>query len=866
MKGVIIFMEAYQDQARSFEERAMNLVAHMTLEEKVTQLDNVSAAIPHLGVPEMYYWGEASHGIIIGPSMDEKIDVTSLPACLAMSQSWNPDLLKRAGGVISDEGRAYHNKKIRQGKTTGNSLYWWAPTINLGRDSRWGRNDECFGEDPILAGRLSTAYIEGFQGDDEKYMKSCCSAKHFCANNSEDNRHTGSSNIEEATLREYYLKVWEIPIKAGIVHSAMSSLNRVNGIPVPANKYLLNDILREEWGMDGFVVSDCGAISMTYAKNVPGMGMMGQLYYKNILETVAGCLSAGTDLACGYEYSSYLLQAYEAGMLTEDVIDQALYRVLLMRFRLGLFDEPEKTPYYSIDDSYICSDTNKQIALDTARESLVLVKNNGILPLDDKKYKNILVVGPNAIYQQLGGYSPDRLSVIGVVENDTPLAGISAVAEELGIEVVYKKGWNIGRSKLEEIMEIQNASRKEDDLKAFIPGMDISYPTCNVPERFPVNDMEEGLSDDELMEAAAVAAEKADLVIVIAGNDASDTGEQTDRQTTSLPYHQDAKINFLYDVNPNLIVVGVTSGPFSGDFISRVPAVLYAVYAGQAQGKAIAEVLFGRINPSGRLTQTWYMNDGDLPHISEYGIRPNDTSTGKGRTYQFFDGNIRYPFGYGLSYTSFEYSNFYIDADCYDANDKMKVCVDITNTGMYYGGEVVQLYIRKEIQEGELDNKPLKQLKDFFKVWLQPGETKTVELNVDIHDVTFWDNFRGCFAVEPGIYTIMIGCNSQSFRFEKQIKITGEWNAKIFNVSLRPEKYIYSVGEISRVGVVVTREDATKFNTEDNKPEFSSSDSSVIIINGNGTLEAIAPGIATIFATVSENGFSRTGAVSLAVK
>jgi beta-glucosidase len=384
-------METYKNQSRSFEERAADLVSRMTLEEKIAQVGNNAASIPRLGIPAYNYWSEASHGYF-GPFVFKPtpMDVTSFPVCLAMSQSWDREKIKQVTRAISDECRAHHN-------LNGIDLHMWCPTINLARDPRNGRSDENFGEDPYLAGNMAVSYIQGMQGEDEKYIKVVATPKHYALNSSENNRHTGSSNVDEATLREYYTKVFEYAIKEGKAQSIMTSYNRINGVPASVNDKLLTTLLREEWGFDGFVVSDCGAVADCYSNPMFSSASLSHYYCKNMEEASAMTLIAGTDVSCGAEHKKALKKALDLGYITEDIVDRAIIRVMTSRFRLGLFDDAETVPYNKLGKESVCKDSVTKLAVDMANDTIVLLKNDKkLLPLQKNKIKSILVVGPNA--------------------------------------------------------------------------------------------------------------------------------------------------------------------------------------------------------------------------------------------------------------------------------------------------------------------------------------------------------------------------------------------------------------------------------------------------------------------------------------
>ena len=859
-------MDIYKDQSRAFEERAADLVSKLTLEEKISQVSHHAAAIPRLDIPYYNYWSEASHGFF-GPFKIKNMDVTSYPVCLAMSQSWDKDKVKRVAQAISDECRAYYN-------TSGDELHMWCPTINMARDPRNGRSDENFGEDTYLAGKLAVSYIQGMQGDSEKYVKVIATPKHYALNSSENNRHSGSSNVDEATLREYYTKVFEYAILEGKPQSIMTSYNRINGVPASCNDMLLTTLLREEWGFDGFVVSDCGAVADCYSGSATDPRIhSGHYYSKSTEEASAMTLIAGTDMSCGREHKKGLLNAVQQGMISEDILDRALVRIFTTRFRLGFFDDKEKVPYYSLGQKDICSDAMAELSVDMANDTIVLLKNEKkILPIDKNKTKSILVVGPNALYRELGGYSAGTTSsVVDTVVNIMALDGIRKEVEDTGIEVRYEKGWCTGKE-----------FGGKGGMMEMLPGADLAEilsdmfgpnaePTkianaFRAPKKFIPEDPDKCADNTILFERALKAAKEADYVIVIAGTDATNASEEHDRERLELPYDQNGKILKLLEANSNTVVVMTTIGAVTGEFIDKAHTLVNAHFAGQAQGTAIANVLFGKVNPNAKLTATWYRSMEDLPHINDYGIRKHDTMDLKTRTYMYFEGEVLFPFGYGLSYTNFEYSNLVLNQTAFDANDTLKVSIDVKNTGNMDGAEIVEGYIAKIIPEGTSDNKPFRQLKAYDKVWLKAGETKTVTLEIPISDITFWNYRYKKMIVEKGNYTIEIGKSSVDIVCSQEISISGEWNAALRNVYAISDKYIFEPNQSSQIKVSATLEDTTHLKEDEFIPVYQSSNPSVLEVDADGRVTAKSAGAATIQVEVTYQNVTKSVKVAFAIK
>ena len=868
-------MEKWMNPALPFSVRALALVSAMTPEEKVGQLNFDAPAIPRLGVRAWTWWNEASHGVI--PVFSRFDEASSFPVMLALANSWDPALVKKVGTAISDEMRALYN-------LTGKELDYWCPTVNMGRDPRWGRNDEAFGEDPILAGSLAAAYVQGIQGEDEHYWKAVSTPKHFAANNSEYNRNSFSSNMDEATLREYYLPVFERCFKEGGAHSVMTAYNRIAGVPCSVNKHLLQDILRDEWGFDGYVVSDDGAVGDIG----PNYNLMwgqprGHFYTKTMQEGAALALEAGTDICCGNDYRVWMQTALDEGYTNLDAVDRALVHAFTARFALGEFDKPEDLPWFTLGKDTICCQKHADIAVEAAEASLTLLRNeNALLPLKAEKTKNILVVGPNAIYRQLGSYSiggfaDTRVSV-------PPLKGIQALADELGFSVTYRKGWNIlGKSidQTENRFTVLARAAEENgmDYDAYI---DARWPDAvrainkareerlknnsNMAKapviRHPVNDTELNQSDAELWTAALEAAKEADAVIVIAGTDPGVTSEGRDRATLAMPYQQDEKIQELTAVNPNTAAVLITSGPVTGDFLTKTPAVLWAAYGGESQGTAIARALFGVISPSGKSCETWYASDADLPDIADYGVKILDTPNQMGRTYAYYLGEPLFPFGHGLSYTTFKYADFALRKSALTPDDTLEVSVTVENTGDMAAAETVQLYAKRTAL---WQNLPLRKLIAFTKVTLKPGEAKRVTLSVPVSIFKRWDLPSASYYVPEGEYIFWLGASAgkDAEICSAKATVSGKWNAPLANVTLRCGKRILKAGETAKLDITAVKEDAVRISADG--AEISSSDESVIKVE-NGEAVAVGAGYALVTLRYSLDGVTKTSSIPLCVE
>jgi beta-glucosidase len=664
------------------DEAVAALVGQMTLKEKVAQLGNRAPAIPRLNVPAYDYWSECLHGVL-------DYGATSFPQAIALASTWDPSLVQRVASAISDEARAFHVAK-------GKGLTYWAPVINMLRDPRWGRYEESYSEDPWLMARTAVAYVHGLQGDDPNFLKVVATPKHYAGNNSEFNRHNGSSDIDEQLLHEYYLPAFEAAVREGGAFSVMSAYNEVNGVPAPANPMLLKDILRGAWGFQGYVVSDCDAID----------DIANQHHWTDTLaEASARALLAGTDLNCGATYPNQLEAAYSQGLVAESDIDRALIRVLRARFLLGEFSPAKDVPYSSIGTSVVESAANDALALEAARAAIVLLKNDGgLLPLEQRSLRSIAVIGPHAADVTLGGYSgaPKTQHLVSVLD------AIRTRFSGTGVTITYQEGTTIT-----------------------------------------------GSADATEIAAAADAAKAAEVAIVLVGTSQDVLREEMDRADWALPGGQAGLIRAVYAANPKTIVVLVTAGPVAVDWAqSTVPAILTAFYDGQRQGTAITDVLFGDFNPGGKLTTTWYTGDATLPPIGDYDLR-------KGRTYLYYKDRPLYPFGFGLSYTTFEYSNLTVSPAAIASSGSTTVTVDVTNTGSRAGDEVAQMYVRDVAASV---TRPTQELRGFQRVHLQPGETSTVRFPLRGKDLAFWDTDSHGWKVEDGAFEIGVGASSADIR------------------------------------------------------------------------------------------------------
>jgi len=685
----------FQNPALSVEERVNDLVVRMTVDEKISQMMNSAKAIERLGVPEYNWWNECLHGV------GRAGVATVFPQAIGLAATWDEDLIFRVSTAISDEARAKHHEFVRNGsRKIYQGLTFWTPNINLFRDPRWGRGQETYGEDPFLTGRIAVQFIKGLQGDDPKYFKTIATVKHYAVHSGpEPERHSFDAVTDERDLRETYLPQFEMAVREGKAYSVMCAYNRYKGEACCGSETLLKSILRDEWGFDGYIVSDCGAIDDIYR-------------FHKVVETAAEAAAegvrAGTDLECGNVYRK-LKESLEKGLISEKEIDVSVKRLFTARFKLGMFDPPAMVKYTSIPYRVNDSEANKALALETTLKSIVLLKNEGnLLPLK-KDIGTIAVIGPNSdeSFVLLGNYNGTPSDPY------TPLRGIR---EELKgkSEVLYAQGCN------------------------WVSGM----PGQN-------------RSDEELKAEALKAAAKADVVIMFMGITPRLEGEEMkvtvegfrggDRTDIDLPAVQHELIKSVHALGKPVILVLLNGSALAVNWENEnIPAIIEAWYGGQAAGQAIADVIFGDYNPAGRLPVTFYKSTADLPDFMDYRMQ--------NRTYRYFTGEPLYPFGFGLSYTTFKYGKLKISKTV-NQGEELKVTVNVTNTGKTEGEEVVQLYLSNLSATVPV---PVRSLKGFDRINLKPGETKSVTFTVapDAFSIIDENNKR---VIKPGIFEIAVG-------------------------------------------------------------------------------------------------------------
>jgi beta-glucosidase len=680
----------YLDPARPPEERAADLVARLTLAEKVAQTMTDAPAIPRLGVPAYGWWNEALHGVARAGS------ATVFPQAIGLAATFDERLMYRVGEAISSEARAKYNEAQRRGERgTYHGLTFFSPNLNIFRDPRWGRGQETYGEDPLLTARMGVAFIRAMQGDDPHFLKTATTAKHFAVHSGpEATRHEFDARVSEHDLEDTYLPQFEAAVRDGHVASVMAAYNRVNGKPCAANPALLQRTLRDRWGFDGFVVGDCGAVSDI---------LRGHKTAATPELAAAMALTAGTDLDCGEAFRA-LEPAAALGLISEGAIDRAVRRLFTVRFRLGLFDSPARVVWSSTPLSVVDAPAHRQLARDAAAESLVLLENHGgALPLGPGT-RRLAVVGPTAddLDVLVGNYAGTPAHPV------TILAGIRARARAAHVAVTYARGAAVAGS---------------------------------------------GGSTAQLREAVA-AAHHADTVVAVLGLTPHYEGEEGenpenpsgDRVSLGLPSGQERLLEAVVATGRPVIVV-LTGGsalgiPWATD---HARAILAAWYPGEEGGTAVAAALFGDASPAGRLPVTVYRSAVDLPPFDDYAMR--------GRTYRYFTRPALYPFGHGLSYTTFRYANLTLTPATVEAGQDAAATVEVENVGRRAADEVVEAYV---IPRAVPPYAPHRWLAAFARVTLAPGARATVHLPLPVRGLSLVDD-RGRRRVVPGLVEIAVG-------------------------------------------------------------------------------------------------------------
>ena len=812
----------FQDNTLPFEERAKDLLSRLTREEKVGMITSQLDDIPRLGIKKTHIGTEIARGVV---NRDQKREATILPQPWGMAAMFDDALMEQLGDMAGDETRITHDMEERP-----SSLELFGPTIDMERDPRWGRNEEAYGEDPCLTGKMSAAYCRGLTGKDEKYLKTAPLLKHFYANNYENERQTTNANITPRLKHEYYLKAFEPAVREGRAPGLMTAYNCINGVE-GVNNPDVSEICKKEWGMT-FAVSDGGDF---------GQNVAAHRTYENHAQSMGDILGVGADMMLDSRsmVDPAVREALEKGYLTEENLDKAVYSTLLLRFKLGDFDEDH--PYAHIDPAKLASPAHKALAVKAAKESVILLENRGMLPLTDDGKCTVAVVGPLANENYTCwycGYAPNQTPVVKgfreklgedrvlfdegfdrvrirsektgkylrIAEN----GAVYADADENTADLFERADWDFGAWTLRSVRtgkyltEDKNffdETPQDENAVTIDPGMNC---TADVVFGWFVKELLYAKEEDGVLyldtwqhravavndenklvakagsgdcpckqftlevvssgaERVAELAQRADHVIVCAGNQPLiNAREEYDRPDIRLPKAQTALLNAAAAANESTLLYLVTGYPFAiNKEKDTAKAVLCSTHLGPCLGHVAAATVFGENNPAGRTPTTWYRSVRDLPALDDYDIAKNHV------TYLYFRGKPLYAFGYGLSYTTFAYSNLTVKQE----NGEVIATVNVQNTGALDGDEVVQLYMSLP---GSLRVRHIHALKAFKRVHIQAGETLTVTLNFKIDDLAVWCNGRKIYTVESSVYKMEVGAASDDIRLTADVEIVGE--------------------------------------------------------------------------------------------
>jgi len=825
----------FTDPALPLQERVRDLISRLRLEEKIGFIPTRNAAVERLGIATWSVGAEGAHGFV-----DRDGNNTTFPQTIGLAASWDRELLRKIGEVVATEARVYYKTHDREG-----GLALWSPTIDMERHPLWGRTEEGYGEDPFLAGELSSCYIRGAQGDDPFYLRVSCGPKHFFANNNEKNRVDCSCSIPPRCMHEYYLAPFKTAVQKAKAVSMMTAYNEVNGIPMMLHP-MLNDIVRNEWGMDGHFVTDGGDFIQTVNLHH---------YFETHAETLAAAFKNGADTMTDEAdiVVAATREALEKNLIDEAELDRHLERILSIRFRFGHFDPPGLCPYDAIDETYLMRDEYVQLSREAVGKSAVLLKNEGgLLPLrPDTTKGTIALIGPLANVVHMDWYSGIPSYLCAPLDGMRELFGQERVAHTDCRDIVsfatddgrptvlvdagdpqrkllsvgeqgqaparfYREDWGWGSQTFTDVEtglllegtywrkqpgepdeHEQNRIRASgkstlswfafsvfnpipqanglvllrtyDNRRLVAPSKAGPVfmrddPVCGTGEMFRMTLEREGIS------AAVEAAAKADHVIFVGGNNPMINGREcTDRPSLDLPPWQEECIHRVFAANPRTALVLISGYPFTCKTLAeKIPAILWMAPGIQETGHGFADIVGGNRSPAGRLPLTWYEDEKQLPSIMEYDI------ISAGTTYQYFPGSVLWPFGHGLSYSSFAYSDLSIDKTAQAAakdGETISISFKLKNTGSMTAEEVPQLYVTFS---GSVFCRPLKTLKGFDRISLAPGEERIVRFELPVNELAIWDSYGARFFVERGWCTVSIGTSSQDIRLTDSFKVRGE--------------------------------------------------------------------------------------------
>jgi beta-glucosidase len=701
VNGIAQLKNDFSNESLSLDARVSNMVAQLSLAEKISLLGYNSQSIPRLGIPAYNWWNEALHGVARAGV------ATVFPQSIAMAATFNDSLIGATANVISTEARAKYNLAIQKDRRLQYmGLTFWSPNVNIFRDPRWGRGHETYGEDPFLTAKIGTAFVRGMQGNDPLYLKTAATAKHFAVHSGpEATRDKFNSIVDEKDLRETYLYAFHALVNEG-VESVMSAYNSVNGVPSSINNKLLDTILRKEWGFKGHIVTDCGALFGVAESHGATL---------NNTATAAAAIKAGINLDCATLLQNNLLEAVQQNLVSEKEIDHNLTALLKTQFKLGFYNNKNKDPYKNYLQDSLHNPKHIQLARKVAQQSMVLLKNeNNILPLKKDAYSSVMIVGPNATSYDalLGNYHGVSDKAVNFVE------GITG-AFDPATRIEYDLGCDYNdTTKFGGIWAAGNAS-----LTIAVMGLS------------PVL---EGEAGDAFL---------------------SQTGG--DKKDINLPASEIAYLKQLRKSVKTPIILVITAGSCV-DIASVAPyadAIILAWYPGEQGGNAFADIILGKVSPSGRLPITFYKSANDLPDYTSYAM--------KGRTYRYYEGAVAYPFGFGMSYTTFDYKFNNVPKAICHAKDSITAKIAVTNTGTMDAEEVIQAYIVYPNKE----RMPLKELKYFKKIIISKGTTKNTNISIPVEELKKWDLTLNKWVLYPGNYKLEIASNAKDVILTTQFEI-----------------------------------------------------------------------------------------------
>jgi len=793
------------DHTQPLEKRISTLISMMTLEEKLGLLPTSQRAVPRLKINAYELCAEGAHGLLVRYKHDQFPSgrSTVFPQPIGLSCTWDADLLHRIGDVIGSEARVWYEKDEHN-----RWLTIWFPTIDMERDPRWGRNEEAYGEDPYLTGKLSAALIRGVQGDDPYYLKAACALKHFYGNNVEKDRLSTSTNISERVKHEYYLRVFRYAFLEGGAMSLMTAYNEINGTPCIANPENLS-IVKGEWGCKGYIVSDGDDLFQT---------MTHHKYCETRAQAVAIALKHGVDTFPVQKSDMVIEAASDAlreGLITEEDIDRAITNTLKTRFRLGQFDPSGACPFTAIPQDRLCCAEHSETALEASLKGIVLLQNDGILPLSPRTCGKTLVLGDLAeknLPDWYSGTPPHIVTPLGAIRETLPKDAVSTAGlhdqcaiysdKEGGWLCVGKKGEvsfsdkESARAVFEEIdwgfnsVSYRNIKTgkylnlthelglscssdvvwgwftmelfyRDENTGQFLPHSSSFGDRYNDEDRKTIDELDGTLRRVTLTDGLAGAIEAAaqsDTIFLALGNHPLVNGRECfDRPALAFPRRWTQLIDRLYAVNKNIILTLIAGYPYAfPEEAKKLRAVIYTAHGEQDVGAAVADVLFGRYNPAGRLSMTWYLSEDDLPDINDYDIINNP------RTYMYFEKPVQYPFGHGLSYTTFDYE----ELTATKTGGGYTVSCKIRNTGTRAGDEVIQLYASLH---GTPVKAPVRKLCGFERISFEPGKAKLVSFTVPFDELTLYDEETAAFTIKPESLTFAVGASSGDIRKEVSV-------------------------------------------------------------------------------------------------